>query len=511
MYCRHYGFSEKPFDVTPNPRFLFLTPNHRETLASIEYGVRERRGFITIVGEVGTGKTTLLNAAMDRLDENTRVAFIFNTNVSFDEMLNIALYDWGLTKDNEKLSKIDAIQRLNRFAIDQMAKGGNVVLIVDEAQNLDDSFMESLRLLSNLETHRQKLIQIVLSGQPELNTKLNRHELRQFAQRISIRSYIFPMDEKDTYSYLQHRLKVVQNTGISSFTPEAQKLIWKYSKGVPRKINILCDNALLIGYGLEMKKITGAVVLKAAQDLKWLDPLDEKTPWDVPVSENTGFTWIEAKPPKRALKLSATMAGVGILILAGSIFLNSNELHSAKLFNLISSVKSAALETVHPEEAKEQVQVPRLNIPENEAVIPDTVNQKNSGKNPESETLEKSTGISNLSPSDYHLLKGKSPEFVAQDTVTEATKQVVAFKKDDPSEMQVKEKIASDLTEPVKKEEIIRKIVVKRGDTLFRIITNKLGGYDGMVMARVLQKNPNIVDANKIFAGQEIKLPVYRD
>jgi len=492
MYCKHYGFSEKPFDVTPNPRFLFLTPDHRETLASIEYGVRERRGFITIVGEVGTGKTTLLNAAMDRLDENTRVAFIFNTNVSFDEMLNIALYDWGLTKDNEKLSKVDAIQRLNRFAIDQMAKGGNVVLIVDEAQNLDNSFMESLRLLSNLETRRQKLIQIVLSGQPELNTKLNRHELRQFAQRISIRSYIFPLDEKNTYSYLQHRLKVVQATGIISFTPGARKLIWKYSKGVPRKINILCDNAFLIGYGIGKKKINEAVVLQAARDLKWLNSLDEKTPWDVPFSENNGFTWVEAKPPKRSFKLPATMATVGTLILVGSILLISSELQSAKLFNLISSVKSAAIETVRPEQAN---------------VISYPVNQRNSEINAEPETRTKSTDISNLTPSNYHLLKEKSPEFIAQGNETIIMKQMVAFKKDDPSEIQVKEKIKPDLTEPVK----IRKIVVKRGDTLFRIITQKLGRYDGMVMARVLQKNPNIVDVNKIFAGQEIKLPVYKD
>ena len=180
----------------------------------------------------------------------------------------MALYEWGLIKDNEKVSKVDAIQRLNRFAIDQLKKGGNVVLIVDEAQNLDNSVMENLRLLSNLETRRHKLIQIVLSGQPELDIKLNRHELRQFAQRISLRRYVSPLDEKDTYAYLQHRLKMVQDSGAFPFTPEAQKLIWEYSKGVPRKINILCDNAFLIGYALKMKKINGAVVWEAAPGFK---------------------------------------------------------------------------------------------------------------------------------------------------------------------------------------------------------------------------------------------------
>jgi len=269
MYCNHYGFSEKPFDVTPDPRFLYLPEGHRETLASIVYGIRERRGFITVIGEVGTGKTTLLKAALDRLDENTRVAFIFNTDVTSDQMLLMALYEWGLVKPKEKLSKVKALQRLNSFAIEQKARGGNVVLIVDEAQNLDNRVMENLRLLSNLETRRHKLVQIVLSGQPELDTKLSRHELRQFAQRISLRRYVFPFDEKDTYAYLHHRLQIVKDKNSSPFTGKVQKLIWEYSGGVPRKINILCDNALLIGYGLKKNKINSAIVHEAAQDLKW--------------------------------------------------------------------------------------------------------------------------------------------------------------------------------------------------------------------------------------------------
>ncbi len=279
MYCNHYGFSEKPFDVTPDPRFLYLPEGHRETLASIIYGIKERRGFITVTGEVGTGKTTLLNAALDRLDEQTRVAFIFNTDVTFDQMLIMALYEWGLVKPKEKLSKVDAIQRLNNFAIEQKSKGGNVVLIVDEAQNLDNRVMENLRLLSNLETRRHKLIQIVLSGQPELDTNLNRHELRQFVQRISLRRYVFPFDEKDTYAYLHHRLQVVQDKNSSPFTDKVQKLIWEYSGGVPRKINNLCDNALLIGYGLKKNKINSAIVHEAAQDLKWPRFSDTKAPF----------------------------------------------------------------------------------------------------------------------------------------------------------------------------------------------------------------------------------------
>ena len=228
MYCEYFGFSEKPFDVTPDPNFLYLSPAHEEMLASIIYGIQERRGFVTIVGEVGTGKTTLLNAALDKLDRNTRVAYIFNTDVTFNQLLQMALVELGLAKANARLSKIDALQRLNDFAIDQLAIGGNVALIIDEAQNLDLRTLENLRLLSNLETPKQKLVQIVLSGQPELDQKLNQSELRQLAQRISLRRQISPLDEKQTYEYIQHRLSKVDYNGSDLFNPQARQLIWTY-------------------------------------------------------------------------------------------------------------------------------------------------------------------------------------------------------------------------------------------------------------------------------------------
>ena len=179
MYCNHYGFSEKPFDVTPDPKFLYSSPKHREILAALIYGITERRGFVAIIGEVGTGKTTLLNAALDRLEENVKVAYIFNTDVTADQLLANILAELGLAEPAESLDKNQALDRLNRLATQQLSAGGNVALIVDEAQNLDRQTMESLRLLSNLETHKRKLIQIVLSGQPELDSKLSDTRLRQ--------------------------------------------------------------------------------------------------------------------------------------------------------------------------------------------------------------------------------------------------------------------------------------------------------------------------------------------
>ena len=528
MYCNYFGFSEKPFDITPDPRFLFLTPDHQETLASIVYGIRERRGFITIIGEVGTGKTTLLNAAMDRMDENTRVAFIFNTDVTFDQLLNMALYEWGLTKNIEKLSKGEAIQRLNRFAIEQLSKGGNVVLIVDEAQNLDNRVMENLRLLSNLETRKHKLIQIVLSGQPELYLKLSGHELRQLAQRISLKRYVSPLDEKYTYAYLKHRLKKVQNTDASPFTAEAQQLIWKYSKGVPRKINILCDNAFLIAYGMNVKKINKDVVWESIQDLTWdcsLDKkgsLDESASLEISSPKNTSSTWVESKPPRRSFKMPAAMVIAGIMVLFVSFFLNTKDFHFAKLTNFLNGIKNVAMEKVHPEQEKEQATVSKTGMPAQAAVVPKVVYQKISKKNVEPETQDKELEISTLTLSNYHLVKEKSPDFIVQHNGKENMWQIKTLDENNESkslnikeekqdlsvpETQVDDNEKSKTAKPVKENKIIRDIVVKEGDTLGNIIIKIYGAYSDLRLFKVQKENPDIMNPDLILPGQIIKLP----
>ena len=395
MYSNYYGFSEKPFDVTPDPRFLYLTPDHRETLASLIYGIKERRGFITITGEVGTGKTTLLNAALERLDNKIRVAFIFNTDVTFEQMLSMALYEWGLLKPKDRLSKVNAIQRLNRFAIQQWAKGGNVVLIVDEAQNLNNNLLENLRLLSNLETQKHKQVQIVLSGQPELDIKLRLHELRQFTQRISLRRYVSPLDEKDTYAYLKHRLAIAKYSGPSLFSPKAQQLIWEYSGGVPRKINILCDNAFLIGYGLQKKKIHAAVVQEAAQDLKWSRCSDTKASLNSP-SAKISVPCAETKPLQRHLTVAASIFIVGIFIFAGSFFLSSTGFKFTRLTNFISGAKKASLEKIQPNNTTQQTQLTFYSIPIKTVKVPNTLTEGLPRENIEPEALKETSEKSNL-------------------------------------------------------------------------------------------------------------------
>jgi type II secretory pathway predicted ATPase ExeA len=291
MYLEFYGFVDKPFEVTPDPKFLYMTPGYQEILSALIYGIHERRGFIAIVGEVGTGKTLMLNALLDRLDHKHKAALIFNSDLTFKQMLLMVLCDLGIAEPEERMSKADAIQRLNEFAIKQLEKDGNVVIIVDEAQNISDRTMENIRMLSNLETRKHKLVQIVLCGQPELDEKLSRYGWRQLVQRISLKRYATTLSEEDTYRYLQHRLETAGYKGTSLFTQEAQKLIREFSGGIPRKINILCDNALLIGYGLARKEIDEEIISEAISDLSWSPYLDGVEPIDsVPLESQTANT-----------------------------------------------------------------------------------------------------------------------------------------------------------------------------------------------------------------------------
>ena len=272
MYCKHFGFSERPFEITPDAKFLYLTPGHREALASLLYGINERRGFIAMVGDVGTGKTTLLRTAMQRLDKKTKGAFIFNSDMPFDDVLLLILDELRLLNPRETLTKLEAVKRLTNYAIRLFREGGNLVLIIDEAQNFSRKTLESLRLISNLETNKHRLIQIVIAGQTELDRKLANIGLRLFVQRISLKRYVKPLNHRDIGAYIAHRLKTANYSGPTLFDRKARQLIAAYSKGVPRKINIICDNALINGYGLSKRKITGRDIEKVVKDLSYRLP-----------------------------------------------------------------------------------------------------------------------------------------------------------------------------------------------------------------------------------------------
>jgi general secretion pathway protein A len=265
MYTEYYGFSENPFNITPDPRFLYLTPGHREALASLVYGIKERKGFVALIGEVGTGKTTLLYRLLDNLDEKVHTAFIFHTSTTYREMLRYILSELGLpvTDDDSFL----LINRLGRYLIERAVAGEIVAVVIDEAQNLSEEVLENIRLLSDLETRTTKLLQIVLCGQPELEAKLNGTGLRQLRQRITIFRRIEPLSDAECLDYVEHRLKIVGGRAAKLFTPDAVSLLWTYSRGIPRIINAMCDNALLIGFAASSKKIDKAIMLEVVRDM----------------------------------------------------------------------------------------------------------------------------------------------------------------------------------------------------------------------------------------------------
>jgi general secretion pathway protein A len=265
MYSEFYGFSEEPFNVTPDPKFLFLDEEYREGLAHLEYGVLYGKGFVLLTGEVGTGKTTLLNALLDRLPKEYTTAFIYATTMSFVDLLRLIHEDFetGVSGTSEAMLLIE----LNRFLIRQYQQGKNSVLIFDEAQNLDTALLEKIRLLSNLEGRKTKLLQIVLSGQPELADRLEEPGLRQLRQRIAIRYALSPLSRGDTNRYIEHRLTVAESKGLVSFTDAAVDTIFEFSRGIPRLVNILCANALLLGFGAGKRKIDRDTIDEVIADL----------------------------------------------------------------------------------------------------------------------------------------------------------------------------------------------------------------------------------------------------
>jgi general secretion pathway protein A len=266
MYEAFYNFRERPFNLTPDPKYLFLSARHREALAHLLYGVRQRCGFVLLTGEVGTGKTTLCRALLHSLDEDTEVALILNPNLSAVELLQEVNREFGLPGLSE--SRKVLVDELNAHLLERRRAGKNLVLLVDEAQNLIPSVLEELRLLSNLETETEKLLQIVLIGQPELKELLVRPELRQLDQRMSVRYHLTTLNRNETEAYIGHRLHVAADSPGVHFTRAAVRRLYQFSRGAPRLINIVADRALLVGFTRSRRRITRGVIGRALREVR---------------------------------------------------------------------------------------------------------------------------------------------------------------------------------------------------------------------------------------------------
>ena len=266
MYNEFYRFRESPFNITPDPRFLFFSERHREAFNHILFGIRERKGFIQITGEVGAGKTTVCRAILQELGPAYRTALILNPCMTSTQLLRTVLSEYGLKPGRR--DRVSCLEDLNEFLLHEAVIGNDVVLFLDEAQDLEDDLLEQVRLLSNLETDQTKLLQIVLLGQPELRAKLEQSNLKQLRQRITVRYHLSPLSREETEAYIQHRLRVAGADSRPIFTPWAVRRIYRYSRGVPRLINAVCDKTLLCGFVMGTDKLTAGHVRRAIRELE---------------------------------------------------------------------------------------------------------------------------------------------------------------------------------------------------------------------------------------------------
>jgi general secretion pathway protein A len=265
VYREFYGLLYRPFEMTPDPAFLYLGETHREGLATLIYGVESRKGFVVLTGEVGTGKTTLLHALLSQLDPTMPSAFIFNPRLGPVDFLHVLFDEFGIEKRCR--TKAEYLLTLNHFLIECLKEDRTALLIIDEAQNLSAEMLEEVRLLSNLETPTSKLLQIMLVGQPELDEMLDRPDLRQLRQRIALRFHLSPFDAEELDHYVDERLRLAGYTGKGIFERSARKALRAYTGGVPRLVNVICDSALLTGYSRGMRSLGAEVIEEVARDL----------------------------------------------------------------------------------------------------------------------------------------------------------------------------------------------------------------------------------------------------
>jgi len=265
MYKEFFGLRANPFNVNPDPRYLFLTRHTEEALACLTYGIQSRKGFVLLTGEVGTGKTTLINKLLEWLRlQQVATAFIFNSRLNTTQFLDYMMADFGIPCDSKAKSQI--LLRLYNWLLDRYRAGETAVLIVDEAQNLSDEVLEEIRMLTNLETFTEKLLQIVLVGQPELEQRLKQTQLRQLRQRLSLRAKTHPLSLEETRAYVQQRLRIAGSNGQQIFEPEAVNSIHRYASGIPRVINLLCEHCLVSAFVDQQRMIGPNVVDNVARD-----------------------------------------------------------------------------------------------------------------------------------------------------------------------------------------------------------------------------------------------------
>ena len=291
MYKKFFGLRENPFNVSPDPRYLFVTPHTEEALSCLTHGIQRRKGFVLLTGEVGTGKTTLINKLLEWLHRDGHAtAFIFNSRLNEDQFFDFMMTDFGIACDTR--SKSQVLLRLNQWLLERYRAGETAVLIIDEAQNLSPSVLEEIRLLTNFETYSEKLLQIILSGQPELDVKLRQPELRQLRQRITLRAKTYPLTPAQTEGYISSRLRIAGSDGQLIFAPDAMAAIHRYSQGIPRIVNVLCEHALISAFAGQRKPVVAEIIQEVAEEFEFMPAKAGMTEGGAPAEER--FVAMEA-------------------------------------------------------------------------------------------------------------------------------------------------------------------------------------------------------------------------
>jgi type II secretory pathway predicted ATPase ExeA len=370
MYQQYFGLRESPFSITPDPRFFYANSVYLEAYANLRYGIEAKKGFIAVTGEVGTGKTTLLRKLMLSLEKTIHTVLIFNTDVTFNELLRVILRDLGLSTEGK--DRLSMVEQLNDYLIEQLEQSQVVCLLIDEVQSLSDESLEGLRLLSNLETDQHKLLQIVLMGQPEFQAKLEQPHLRQLKQRIAIRCEITRLNDDEIGSYINFRLRAAGCVTNDLFDPHAIDKIALYSKGIPRLINVICDNALLIAYASSQKNVSFKVIEEVARDLRLTSgnhladnkinvPVVESDARNDAVLDEVSVRNDHGKPRSWQTSAIATCFVIGLFIGLASLTERGFFIHStSKLFNSFQANSTESALPAKDETTGRQTITPRV-------------------------------------------------------------------------------------------------------------------------------------------------------
>ncbi len=468
MYRAFFGFREKPFNLTPDPKFLYLNASYREALAALHYGVVERKGFVSLIGEAGTGKTTLLRRLLSELPRETRSVLVINPAIGFEEMLRFILTDLG-RPPAAGASKLDMLEVLNEELLATLARGGNVVVLIDEAQDLTIPVLEELRLLSNLETAKEKILQLVLAGQPELDGLLARREIRQLRQRISVSARLRPLARSEVEAYVGARIGAAGGDVRGLFTRGALFRLWWFSAGVPRLVNAACDNALVTAYARGRRTIGWREIGEAMQDLR------------------RQVTWAPSRFGRAATLLAAAVIGGGLALGALALWRDG----WAPLARRVGLTPPLATATAAPSSTPTEIAptvtaepTPALaETPPAEAVVPDgsmpsaTVTPADvaaSTSTPSESAGPEATPVSPIAPSESPHPDGKRARTVDVDPVGAI------------------------------------RIRVNEGDTLTDLAVRYYGNASPRVLALLKAANPWLDDPNVLFAGKLLTLPAPR-